>query len=385
VKLQTLTQKQLDAAEKTLSAGTWAITAGAILYSVLTVTPLVERVTPDGWGWTAPILPLVVDAAVVIVVRLDATVARLGERAGAWPAILRWLTGCMTIALNIGDSALKRDWVGVGVHLVAPVLLIVTAEAGLAYRRAISRALERIAREQAVENARADRERREREERDRQEREAAREADERRRREEREEREREEERAERRERERLEYDAKREREEREHAARLAREERDHEANLRAQEAEQQRRAEEQRRADLDRQEAARRAHEEEQKREHPDAARAAAEEAARIAGRQTEGDRRPVGLVSAAASTSRPVVSATVSTVSATKEETAPETAHDAPQEPVKLPEADALEALAKAVSEGKSQREIAALTGWSTGWVAKHCKALAAKEAAAA
>ncbi|NEB06517.1 DUF2637 domain-containing protein, partial [Streptomyces sp. SID13726] len=122
------TQEQVDAAERTLRL-TWAIVAGAVVYSVLTVTPLVQRVTPDGWDWTAPILPIVVDAAVVIVVRVDTIVARLDGEAGAWPLALRWLTGLMTLALNVGDSMLANDWVGVGVHSVAPVLLIVPAEA----------------------------------------------------------------------------------------------------------------------------------------------------------------------------------------------------------------------------------------------------------------
>ncbi|MER7759486.1 hypothetical protein [Streptomyces sp. NPDC097619] len=144
-----LTKAEIRSVERTLMAGTWAITLGAMLFSVLTVTPLVLGVTPRGWEWTAPILPLVVDAAVIIVVRLDAVIARLGGTGGPWPLILRWMTGIMTLALNIGDAALHRNWVGVAVHSVAPLLLIVTAEASLAYRRAISAALARIAREQA--------------------------------------------------------------------------------------------------------------------------------------------------------------------------------------------------------------------------------------------
>lgn len=151
--LESLTPAQIQSAERTLATGTWAITGGAVLYSVLTVTPLVERVTPAQWQWTAPILPLVVDAAVVIVVRLDAVVARLGGSSGRWPAVLRWMTGLMTLLLNIGDSALKSDLVGVAVHAVAPLLLIVTAEAGLAYRRAIGRTLERIERSRAQKQA----------------------------------------------------------------------------------------------------------------------------------------------------------------------------------------------------------------------------------------
>lgn len=128
-------------AERALTLGTWLIVFGAMLYSVLTVTPLMRAHTADRWDWTAPILPLVVDAAVVIVVRLDSVLARLGHDGGRWPAVLRTMTGAMTLSLNIADSALKKDMVGVAVHAVAPLLLIVTAETGLAYRRAISEAL----------------------------------------------------------------------------------------------------------------------------------------------------------------------------------------------------------------------------------------------------
>lgn len=173
-------EAEVRAAERVLMAGTWAITAGAILFSVLTVTPLVESVTPAKWQWTAPILPIVVDAAVVIVIQLDSVISRLGGSGGAWPALLRWMTGCMTLLLNIGNSALHHDWVGVAVHSTAPLLLIVTAEAGLAYRRAISDALAHIQSEKA---AAAERQRQEHEaaaervredkRRERQEREAA--------------------------------------------------------------------------------------------------------------------------------------------------------------------------------------------------------------------
>ena len=73
---------QIRSAERALSVGTWLIVAGATLYSILTVTPLMAAHTPDEWDWTAPILPLVVDAAVVIVVRLDSVLARLGGDGG---------------------------------------------------------------------------------------------------------------------------------------------------------------------------------------------------------------------------------------------------------------------------------------------------------------
>ncbi|MGW6567800.1 DUF2637 domain-containing protein, partial [Streptomyces sp. NPDC054975] len=76
---------QIRSAERALSVGTWLIVGGAMLYSILTVTPLMAAHTPDKWDWTASILPLVVDAAVVIVVRLDAVLARLGGNGGRWP------------------------------------------------------------------------------------------------------------------------------------------------------------------------------------------------------------------------------------------------------------------------------------------------------------
>ncbi|MFD7643019.1 DUF2637 domain-containing protein [Kitasatospora sp. NPDC059795] len=164
-----VTPQQVRSAERILSFGTWTITFGAVLYSMLTVTPLMSAHSPEGWGWTAPILPLVVDAAVVIVVRMDGLLARLGGDGGRWPVVLRWMTGVATVLLNVGESALKRDAVGVAVHSVAPLLLIVTAETSLAYRRSIARAVaareahERAERderrrlaEQAQERARAD-------------------------------------------------------------------------------------------------------------------------------------------------------------------------------------------------------------------------------------
>ncbi|MFF1855330.1 DUF2637 domain-containing protein, partial [Streptomyces sp. NPDC058219] len=316
-----------------------------VLYSVLTVTPLVQRVTPEGWDWTGPILPVVVDAAVVIVVRVGAIVARLGGDPGFWPALLRWLTGLMTLALNVGDSMLKGDWVGVGVHAVAPILLIVTAEAGLHWRHSITEAVQRIEREQQAE---ADRER-ERQRALREEQRADREREQESRRIEREREE-----AADRERLRLEQ-ADRERD-REHAARLAREERQHQADM---EAAREDRADARRREEQERQDRERRVQE---------AARKAAEDTKKAAERDRKADsarRSAPAPVSAAVSTPRPAVSAP-----------AHETAHDAPPTE-KMSETDARAAVAAGVRKGRSQREIATLTGWSTGWVAARCKDL--------
>ncbi|MFJ6616993.1 DUF2637 domain-containing protein [Kitasatospora sp. NPDC091335] len=206
-----MSQEQIRSAEKALAVGTWTITLGAVLYSVLTVTPLMSHHTPKDWGWTAPILPLVVDAAVVIVVRMDSTLTRLDGDGGRWPAVLRWMTGAMTVLLNVGQSALDHDKVGVAVHSVAPLLLIVTAETSLAYRRAIAAAL----------TARAARERDERTERERRQEERLRQ--------EREDRLADFARAEQRERERREHDERMADKQREHEERMAREQRDEQA------------------------------------------------------------------------------------------------------------------------------------------------------------
>ncbi|MET9957310.1 hypothetical protein ABZ135_37940 [Streptomyces sp. NPDC006339] len=349
------TQRQVDQAEKILRL-VWLIVFGAVLFSVLTVTPLVQRVTPDAWDWTAWILPVVVDAAVVIVVRVDEIVARLDGRPGGWPALLRWLTGGMTLLLNVGDSMLKGDWVGVGVHAVAPVLLIVTAEAAIGWRRAINKALARIDREQAAERERLARERREQEDRARADREAREQAQAAER-----ERQRQAE-------ERLREQARLDRErEREHQARLAREEREHQAQVERERREEEARLrkEEQDRADRLRREA-----EERQEREQKD--REAAQRAERER-KAAEARRTAAPAVSASVSAPRPTVSASVSTPPA-------EPAHE-PQAAQKMPESKARAAVAEGLREGRSQRQLVALTGWSAGWVAKQAQALTKTE----
>ncbi|MEU4878609.1 DUF2637 domain-containing protein [Streptomyces sp. NPDC021608] len=330
--VDTMSPEQLAAAETTLRRGTWAITGGAVLFSVLTVTPLVERVTPAEWQWTAPILPLVVDTAVVIVVRLDSTVSRLGGSTGGWPAVLRWLTGVFTLLLNIGDSALKRDLVGVAVHSVAPLLLIATAEAGLAYRRRIAVQLEQLerSRQEAAERSRLEAEaRRERE---------------------RAEREREQQAREQREQEAREHAAALEREAREFEAQQRREEREHAAALEQQRADREERArrEEQARADRERAEqqqrearerAVREQREREQReaREHAAAAAAAARE--HSTPRAVNGGERPALTAVAAESVN-------------------------------KMSESQARSYVESFLPGEKTVRALADETGWSVGWV---------------
>ncbi|MGW0559496.1 DUF2637 domain-containing protein [Streptomyces sp. NPDC003016] len=298
---------QIRSAEKALSVGTWLIVGGAMLYSILTVTPLMAAHTPDRWDWTAPILPLVVDAAVVIVVRLDSVLAGLGGHGGRWPIALRWMTGGMTLALNVADSALRKDLVGVAVHAVAPLLLIVTAETGLAYRRAIAAAVTALdARKRADAEAR--------------ERAAA---------------------------ERREAADRRAREEREHAAMLAREQREHEAHLAREQSEREERA---RREERERIEASERAEREarerrerereQQIRDRERREREAAERHERELREREERTQRERAALLAAGPAAE------------------------------KLPEERARQIVQAAFDSGLPVRAAAELCGWSTGWV---------------
>ncbi|MFF5102008.1 DUF2637 domain-containing protein [Streptomyces sp. NPDC000134] len=312
---------QTRSAERALSGGTWLIVCGAMLYSILTVTPLMAEHTAGAWDWTAPILPLVVDAAVVIVVKLDDVLARLGGQGGRWPMVLRWMTGLMTLALNTADSALNKDLVGVAVHAVAPLLLIVTAETSLAYRRAIAAAVAALEAQQQAE-------------RERQEQAA---------------------------RERAALARAEAREEREHAAQLAREQREHEAALAREQAEREERQRREEREARERVEAAERAERERREREREQreqqrerAERQASERRARERAERAEREARE-------------------RREHQEREERAErERAALLARGPAngKLPEDDARQIVAAAFSAGLSVRSAAELCGWSVGWV---------------
>ncbi|MFC9063106.1 DUF2637 domain-containing protein [Streptomyces sp. NPDC057074] len=298
---------QTRSAERALSGGTWLIVCGAMLYSILTVTPLMAKHTAEAWDWTAPILPLVVDAAVVIVVKLDDVLARLGGEGGRWPIVLRWMTGLMTLALNTADSALKKDLVGVAVHSVAPLLLIVTAETSLAYRRALARAVAALEAEQEAVRERREQAARERAERARTE----------------------------------------AREEREHAATLAREQREHEAALAREQSEREERQRREERAARERAEQAERAERErrEREREHREQERLTRERQARERAEAERRERADQAERERAALLNR------------------------GPAEG-KLPEDEARRIVAAAFASDMSVRAAAELCGWSVGWV---------------
>ncbi|MET7924197.1 DUF2637 domain-containing protein [Streptomyces sp. NPDC005349] len=309
---------QTRSAERALSSGTWLIVCGAMLYSILTVTPLMAKHTAPGWEWTAPILPLVVDAAVVIVVKLDDVLARLGGHGGRWPIALRWMTGLMTLALNTADSALKKDLVGVAVHSVAPLLLIATSEASLAYRRALAAALAALEFERKAEREQAENKAQERADRAR----------------------------------------AHAREEREHAAQLAREQREHEASLAREQAEREERQQREERAERERVAAAEREIRErrEREREQREQERERLERQAR---ERAEAEQRERAERAAREQRER-------------QERIARERDALLERGPAqgKLPEAEARQVVTTAYESSLSVRQAAELCGWSVGWV---------------
>ncbi|ATL29399.1 DUF2637 domain-containing protein [Streptomyces formicae] len=308
----------IRSAEKALSIGTWLIVFGAMLYSVLTVTPLMAQHTADTWAWTAPILPLVVDAAVVIVVKLDDVLARLGGCGGRWPVVLRWMTGLMTLALNTADSALKKDLVGMSVHAVAPLLLIVTAETGLAYRRAIARAVSSLEAQQKAERVQREQAARERAEQARAE----------------------------------------AREEREHAARLAREQRDHEARLAREQSEREERRRREEREARERSEAVEREARERREREHEQRERERLTRE-RQARERAEAERRERAAAAEREHRERQ---------ERAERERAALLSRGLAEH--KLPEDEARRIVAAAFQASVSVRQAAELCGWSVGWV---------------
>jgi hypothetical protein len=82
---------------------------------------------------------LIVDAAFIMALSAESTLARHGvTKLGAWPVAFRWLTGLSSVFLNVWLSVSERDPVGVAVHLIAPALVMLLAEVGPVYMKALA-------------------------------------------------------------------------------------------------------------------------------------------------------------------------------------------------------------------------------------------------------
>ncbi|MFH8518238.1 hypothetical protein ACH4CE_24745 [Streptomyces gelaticus] len=312
---------------RVITVVTWLLTGAVVAVSMSTAAPFID-VHSEGYA-TGPLLALAVDGCFILGLQSDSTLARFGVKAGLWAAAFRWVTGLSTVWLNIGASALGQDLVGVVVHLIPPLLLLLVAEAGPAWRRAMGRAL---AEATAQEKAKLDEARHKAEQAARAEREEAAQAV-------RERRDWEREQAE---------QARLERErQREHEATLAREEQaraearertEREARERSEAAREQQRAERERRE----QEAAQQRENERREREARERAERQREQERRERERREQQER--IKQERAALLAGGPVTE--------------------------KLPEPRAREIVAAAVAAGLPVRTAAELCGWSTGWV---------------
>ncbi|MFJ2191118.1 hypothetical protein ACIOJE_24840 [Kitasatospora sp. NPDC087861] len=135
------TKAQIRRTSRVISAGTWVLTGAVVAVSMSTAAPFIDAHSP-GYG-TGPIMAVAGDGCFILSLQADSTLARYGVSAGRWPAAFRWVTGLATVWLNIGAAALAKDLVGVVIHLIPPLLLLLVAEAGPAYRRAMARLAQR--------------------------------------------------------------------------------------------------------------------------------------------------------------------------------------------------------------------------------------------------
>lgn len=116
-----------------VNGAVWVIASAAILFSLMTGAPLVSA--HSEWRWTGWLLPLLVDAALVLSLSADAVLSKHGLKGGRWPTGFRWITGLASLFLNTWGSLSSGDWVGVAIHSIAPVVLICASEVAPIYRR----------------------------------------------------------------------------------------------------------------------------------------------------------------------------------------------------------------------------------------------------------
>ncbi|WP_327253194.1 hypothetical protein [Streptomyces sp. NBC_01244] len=122
---------------RVLVGGRWFLILGLVFYSLMTTTPFVSA--HSEWTWSGWVLGLIVDAAFIMALSAESTLAKYGVRKlGAWPVAFRWVTGLSSVFLNVWLSVSARDWVGVAVHLIAPALVMLLAEVGPVYMAALA-------------------------------------------------------------------------------------------------------------------------------------------------------------------------------------------------------------------------------------------------------
>ncbi|MFJ3340017.1 hypothetical protein ACIPT3_02355 [Streptomyces diastaticus] len=129
--------KAIVRTRRVLTGGRWFLITGLVFYSLMTTTPFVSA--HSEWAWSGWVLGLIVDAAFIMALSAEGTLAKYGVTSlGAWPVAFRWVTGLSSVFLNVWLSVSARDWVGVAVHLIAPALVMLLAEVGPVYMKALA-------------------------------------------------------------------------------------------------------------------------------------------------------------------------------------------------------------------------------------------------------
>ncbi|MEV0126380.1 hypothetical protein AB0I16_33350 [Streptomyces sp. NPDC050703] len=129
--------KAIDRTRKVLTAGRWFLILGLVFYSLMTTTPFVRQ--HSTWEWSGFVLGLIVDVAFIMALSAESTLAKYGvTKLGGWPMAFRWVTGLSSVFLNVWLSVSAHDWVGVAVHLIAPALVMLLAEVGPVYMKALA-------------------------------------------------------------------------------------------------------------------------------------------------------------------------------------------------------------------------------------------------------
>jgi hypothetical protein len=133
----TSAQRTIRRTRRVLTGGRWFLITGLVFYSLMTTTPFVSA--HSEWEWSGFVLGLIVDAAFIMALSAESTLARHGvTKLGKWPVTFRWLTGLSSVFLNVWLSVSAHDAVGVAVHLIAPALVMLLAEVGPVYMAALA-------------------------------------------------------------------------------------------------------------------------------------------------------------------------------------------------------------------------------------------------------
>lgn len=146
-----LTPAQIHQFGRTLNVTLWAVTGLVCVFSLVNVHDIASsHGTGDPEAW---LLAPIVDIALIAALRADSVLSVAGESPGRWAAALRWTAGISTWVLNVWDSVFPAEipvrepsgavkMIAAGVdpgailtHSVPPLILILLAEAAVAYRR----------------------------------------------------------------------------------------------------------------------------------------------------------------------------------------------------------------------------------------------------------